>query len=52
VIANHVIAKNLTKVVEDISDQVDLAIKDIQRSLLFLACMVMDNLLVLDFLLA
>jgi hypothetical protein len=37
VIANHVIAKNLTKVVEDTSDQVGLAIKDMQRSLLYLA---------------
>jgi ribonuclease HI len=33
VIANHVTAKNLTKVVEDTSDQVGLAIKDMQRSL-------------------
>jgi hypothetical protein len=52
VIANHVTAKNLTKVVEDTSDQAGLAIKDIQRSLLSLACMVMDNCLALDFLLA
>jgi hypothetical protein len=44
--------KNLTKVVEGISDQVGLAIKDIQRSLLSLACMVMDHHLALDFLLA
>jgi hypothetical protein len=29
VIANHVTAKNLTKLVEDTSDQVGLAIKDI-----------------------
>jgi hypothetical protein len=51
VIANHVTAKNLTKLVEDTSDQVGLAIKDIQRSLLSLACMVMDHCLALDFLL-
>jgi ribonuclease HI len=51
VIVNHVTAKNLTKVAEDNSDQVGLAIKDIQRSLSFLACMVMDHLLALDFLL-
>jgi hypothetical protein len=38
VIANHVTAKNLTKVVEDTSDQVGLVIKDIQRSLSSLAC--------------
>jgi p-aminobenzoyl-glutamate transporter AbgT len=51
VIANHVTAKkNLTKVVEDTSDQVGLAIKDMQRSLSSLACM--DQHLVLDFLLA
>jgi hypothetical protein len=52
VIANHVTAKNLTKVVEDTSDQVGLAIKDIQRSLWSLACMVMGHHLALDFLLA
>jgi hypothetical protein len=52
VIANHVTAKNLTKVVEDTSDQVGLAIKDMQRSLSSLACMVMDHCLALDFLLA
>jgi hypothetical protein len=52
VIANHVTAKNLTKVVEDTSDQVGLAIKDIQRSLSSLAYMVMDHCLALDFLLA
>jgi hypothetical protein len=52
VIANHVTAKNLTKVVEDTSDQVGLAIKDMQWSLSFLACMVMDHCLALDFLLA
>jgi hypothetical protein len=52
VIANHVTAKNLTKVVEDTSDQVGLAIKDMQRSLSSLACMVMDHHLALDFLLA
>jgi hypothetical protein len=54
VIANHVIAKkkNLTKVVEDTSDQVGLAIKDMQSSVSSLACMVMDHSLALDFLLA
>jgi hypothetical protein len=52
VIANYVTAKNLTKVVEDTSDQVGLAIKDMQRSLSSLACMVMDHSLALDFLLA
>jgi hypothetical protein len=52
VVANHVTAKNLTKVVEDTSDQVGLAIKDMQRSLSSLACMVMDHHLALDFLLA
>jgi hypothetical protein len=51
-IAKHVTAKNLTKVVEDTSDQVDLAIKDMQRFLSSLACMVMDHRLALDFLLA
>jgi hypothetical protein len=50
VIANHVTAKNLTKVVKDTSDQVGLAIKDMQRSLSSLACMVMDHRLALDFL--
>jgi hypothetical protein len=34
VIANHVTAKNPTKVVDSTSDQVGFAIKDIQRSLL------------------
>jgi hypothetical protein len=52
VIANHITAKNLTKVVEDSSDQVGLAIKDMQRFFSSLACMVMDNHLALDFLLA
>jgi hypothetical protein len=52
VIANHVIIKNLTKVVESTSDQVGLAIKDMQRSLSSLACIVMDHCLALDFLLA
>jgi hypothetical protein len=52
VIANHVTAENLTKVVEDTSDQVGLAIKDMQRSLSSLSCMVMDHRLALDFLLA
>jgi hypothetical protein len=51
VAANHVTAKNLTKVVEGTSDQVDLAVKDIQTSLSSLACMVMDHCLSLDFLL-
>jgi hypothetical protein len=41
-VANHVTAKNLTKVVEGTSDQVGLDIKNIQRSLSSLACMVMD----------
>jgi hypothetical protein len=50
VIPNHVTAKNLTKVVEGTSDQVGLAIKDIQRSLSSLACIVMDHYLILDFL--
>jgi hypothetical protein len=48
-IANHVTAKNVTKIEEDTSDQVGLAIKDIQRSLSSLACMVMDHRLALDF---
>jgi hypothetical protein len=52
VITNHATAKNLTKVVEDTSDQVGLAIKDMQRSLSSLACMVIDHRLALDFLLA
>jgi hypothetical protein len=49
---NHVTAKNLTKVVEGISDQVSLAIMDMKRSLSSLACMVMDHHLALDFILA
>jgi hypothetical protein len=52
VIANHVTIKNLTEVVEDTSEQVGLAIKDMQRSLSSLACVVMDHHLALDFLLA
>jgi hypothetical protein len=52
VIANHVTVKNLIKVVEGTSDQVGLAIKDMQRSLSSLACVVMDHCLALDFLLA
>jgi hypothetical protein len=52
VITIHVTAKNLCKVVEDTSDQVGLAIKDLQRSLLSLACVIMDHCLGLDFLLA
>jgi hypothetical protein len=51
VIANLVTAKNLTKVVEDTSDQVGLAVKDMQRSLLSLACFVMDHHRALDILL-
>jgi hypothetical protein len=51
-IANHVTAKNLTKVVEDTSDHVGLAINDMQRSLSSLACMVMGHRLALGFLLA
>jgi hypothetical protein len=51
VVAN-VTAKNLIKVIEGTSDQVGLAVKDIQRSLLPLAFMVMDHCLGLDFLLA
>jgi hypothetical protein len=39
-------------VVEDTSDQVSLAVKDMQRSLLSFACMVMGQRLALDFLLA
>jgi hypothetical protein len=39
-------------VVEDTSSQVGIAIKNIQRFLLSLACMVMDHHLALDFLLA
>jgi hypothetical protein len=50
--ANHVTTKNLTKVVEDTSDQVGLAIKDTQRSMSSLTCVVMDRHLALDFLLA
>jgi hypothetical protein len=52
VIANHVTAENLTKVVEGTSGQVDLAINNIQRSMSSLAYMVMDHHLSLDFLLA
>jgi hypothetical protein len=52
VIANHVIAKYLTKVVEGTSDQVGLAIKDIQRSLTSFASVVMNHCLALSFLLA
>jgi hypothetical protein len=44
--------KNLNKVIENTSDQVGLAIKDMQRSLSSLACMVTDHHLALDFLLA
>jgi hypothetical protein len=51
-IAHYVTAENLTKEVEGTSDQVGLAIKDMQRSLSSLACMVMDHHLALDFLLA
>jgi hypothetical protein len=52
VITNHVTAKNLTKIVEGTLDQIGLAIKDMQRSLSSLACMVMDHSLALDFILA
>jgi hypothetical protein len=52
VIANHVTTKNLAKVVEDTSDQVGLAIKDMERSFSSLPCMVMDHHLALEFLLA
>jgi hypothetical protein len=52
VIANHITAKNLTKVEEDTSDQVGLAIKDMQRSLSSLDYLVMDHCLALHFLLA
>jgi hypothetical protein len=48
VVVNHATAKTLTKIVEGTSDQVGLAIKDMQRSLLSLACMVMDHHLALD----
>jgi hypothetical protein len=48
-IANHVTTKKLTKVVEDTSAQVGLAVKDMQRSLSSLACMVMDHHLDLSF---
>jgi hypothetical protein len=51
-IANHITVKHLNKVADDNSDQVGLAIKDMQRSLLSLACMVLDHSLTLDFLLA
>jgi hypothetical protein len=52
VVANHVTAKNLTRVVEGTSDKVNFAIKDMQRCLSFLACMVTDHCVALDFLLA
>jgi hypothetical protein len=52
VTANHVTSKKLTKIVEGTSDQLGLAIKDMQRSLSSLPCMVMDHCLALDFLLA
>jgi hypothetical protein len=48
-IAYHVTEKKLTKVVEGTSDQVGLAIKDMQRSLSSFSCMVMDHSLALDF---
>jgi hypothetical protein len=51
VIANRVTTRNLAKVIEGTSDQVDLAIKDMQRSFSSIACMVMDHCLTLDFLL-
>jgi hypothetical protein len=49
---DHVTEKILTKVVERASYYIGLAIKDIQRSLSSLACMVTDHCLALDFLLA
>jgi hypothetical protein len=52
VAANHITVKKLTNVVEGTSDHVGLAIKDMQKSLSFLACIVMDHSLALDFLLA
>jgi hypothetical protein len=52
VVANHITAKQLSKVVQGTSDQVGLAIKDLQRSLSSLACVVMDHPQALDFLLA
>jgi hypothetical protein len=52
VIANHVTVKILTNIVECTLDQVGRTIKDVQRSLSSLACMVMGHLLTLDFLLA
>jgi hypothetical protein len=52
VIANPVTAKNLTKVLGGTSDQVGLAIKGMQRSLLSVDCVVMDHRLALGFLLA
>jgi hypothetical protein len=48
----QITAKYLTKVVDGTSEQVGLAIKDMQRSLSSLACVVMDHSLALDFLLA
>jgi hypothetical protein len=43
IFTNHVTAKNLTKVVEDTSDQVGLAIEDMQKPLSSFACMVVDH---------
>jgi hypothetical protein len=50
-VVNHVTAKTLNKVVEGTSDQISLAIKDMQNSMSSLVCMVMDYCLSLDFLL-
>jgi hypothetical protein len=52
VIANHVTPKNPNQSGRGHLSQVGIAIKYIQRSLLSLACMVMDHHLALDFLLA
>jgi hypothetical protein len=52
VIGNHVTAKYLTKIVEATSEEVGLAIKDMQRFLSSFACIVMNHCLALGFLLA
>jgi hypothetical protein len=52
VVANHVTAKNLTKVLKSTSDQVGFAIKDMKGFLSSLACNVMNHHLALDFLVA
>jgi hypothetical protein len=51
-IAYQITAKYLTKVVKGTSDQVELALKDMQRYLFSLASIVTDHQLALDFLLA